>query len=143
MGCWFPHRTQVPAHACPICLLPLHYLMEKRIMLVFKGYPLHWRELAVVFLASKAKVIHFKTVVYRSRISALVDIKSPRGGYSVRSFIHNLLDAFRGSAYGGVECSEQLVSCRANIVPNDAKTELVKSSIHSCQCWHASLFFLC
>ena len=35
---------------------------------------------------------------------------------------------------------ELLVSCRANVVPNDAKAELVKSPIHSSQCWHASPF---
>ena len=32
------------------------------------------------------------------------------------------------------------MSCRANVVPNDAKTELVRSSIHSSQCWHSSPF---
>ena len=32
------------------------------------------------------------------------------------------------------------MSCRANVVPNDAKTELERSSIHSSQCWHSSPF---
>ena len=111
--------------------------MEKQIKLVFKGNPYHWRELAVVSLASKTKAIQYKTVEYRLKLSILVDIKSLRGKYAVRSFIHNLLDVFIGPAYGGVE------SCRANVVPNDAKTELVKASIHSSQCWHATPICVC
>lgn len=104
------------------------------------GNPYHWRDLAVVSLASKAKAIQYKTVVHRLKFSIVVDIKSPRGKYSVHSFIHNLLDVLIGPAYSVVDYFEQLVPCRANVVPHDAKTELVKSSIHSSQCRHASPF---
>ena len=106
--------TEVPARARFIRLLPLHYLVEKQTALVFMGDPYHWRDLAVVSWASKAKAIQYKTVVHRLKLSIVVDIKSPRGKYSVHSFIHDLLDVLMAPAYGGVECfgAISVLSCK-------------------------------
>ena len=80
----------------------------------FVGYPYHWRDLAVVSLASKAKAIQYKTVIHILKLSIVVDIKSPQWKYSVHSFIHDLLDVLMAPAYGGVECfgAISVLSCK-------------------------------